>query len=433
MDHNYRFSVIIPVWNGAAVVANCLQSVYACSSDELLEVVCVDNASHDKSAQLIAEHFPRAKLVHQPVNLGFAGGINAGIKIAQGNVFILLNQDCIVQPGWLTAIAEALLSHPECGIAGCTIFNADGTLNHVGAVIRRPDIYGQHLTQLEDDRPHTVEYVTGAAMAIRREAWQVVGPFDEDYYPAYFEESDYCVRARRKNIETMLVPAAHIKHLQTSREWQIDPVKHTANQHRSRYRFASKHLSIEELEEFFAAEILAIESEQYFDQAVARVLAARTTLRNLSDILERRKLDLDDVVPPVYRRLLQVGFTRILRRAFSVAKVLSNPYPSARSNLDRDEWEMTSQKVRALQQSEYDLMKRIYFIDPTKTQSESTAHRLYRLLVLRALSFLSGREHLLLAELNTVHVARMNELEVIDQICHSRLKLLELLTDYDYS
>jgi GT2 family glycosyltransferase len=450
VDHNYQFSVIIPVWNGAAVLTDCLESIYAYSADELLEVICVDNASHDKSAQVIAEYFPQVRLVRQLVNLGFAGGINTGIEIARGDVFVLLNQDCIVQPSWLTAIAEALLSHPECGIAGCTIFNADGTLNHVGALIRRPDIYGQHLTRLDDDQPHRIEYVTGAAMAIRREAWQIVGSFDEDYYPAYFEESDYCFRARRKNIETILVPAAHVKHLQSSREWQTDPVKHTINQHRSRYRFVSKHLSIEEAGEFFAAEAAAIESERYFDQAVARVLAARATLRNLSDILERRKLDLEDVVSPAEHRLLQVGFAQILRRSFAIAKVLSRPHLPDRSNLGGDEWQGASQKLRALQQQEYDLMKRIYFIDPAALP-ESTAHRLFRLLVLRPLSFLSGREHLLLARLNSVHVLRLDEhvvrldehevrldeyearLDELDQLYRSQLALLELLTDYDYT
>lgn len=432
-----KSSIIISIWNGAAVLVDCLQSVYAYSGDELLEVICVDNASKDDSVQLITDRFPQARLLRQPVNLGFAGGVNSGIEVARGQYFVLLNQDCVVQSGWLTAIVETLSINPDCGIAGCTILNADGTLNHTGAMIHRPDAYGVHLTDSSDGQPHRVEYVTGAAMAIRRETWDAIGQFDEGYYPAYYEESDFCYRARRKNIETLYIPAARVTHLLSSREWQTDPVKHTANQHRSRYRFVSKHLSIEEAGEFFAAEAAAIESEQYFDQAVARVVAARATLRSLVAILERRKFDLSDVVSPLHHRLLQVGFVQILRRSFAIAKDLSSPQPIDRSNLGGDEWQAAAQKLRALQQQEYDLMKRIYFIDPVQTRSESAAHRLFRLLVLRPLSFLSGREHLLLARLNSVHVLRMDAHEVrmdeIDQVYRSRLKLLELLTDYDYS
>ena len=423
-------SVIIPVWNGADVVSECLSAIRVCSGPELLEVICVDNASGGDSAQLIARRFPQVQLIQQPVNLGFAGGVNVGLEVAKGDVFVLLNQDCIVQPGWLTALLNALQAYPAFGIAGCTIFNVDGTLNHAGATIQRPAIYGIHLTDATTDQPHGVEYVTGAAMAIRREARQTVGLFDEGYYPAYFEESDYCYRARRKHIETMVVPGAHIKHLLSSREWQTDPVRHTTNQHRSRYRFVSKHLSGEEAGDFFKAELTAIESERYFDQAIARTLAARATLRSLADILERRRIDLDEVVTPIYRRQLQVGFTQLLRRSFAAAKLLSSPHPLDRSEPGDDDWQLASRQLHALRQREYDLLRRIYFIDPTQLRSESSAHRLFRLLVLRPLSFLSGREHVLLAELNTVHVARMDEM---DELYRRRLALLELLTDYDYS
>jgi len=433
-------SVVIPVWNGASVVLACLEALYAHSGDGLREIICVDNASCDESAALIADRYPRAHLICQPVNLGFAGGVNAGIDLAQGDVFVLLNQDCVVQPDWLAGLLQAFETHPELGIAGCTVLNPNGTLNHTGAMIRRPDAYGMHLTDIGEGQLRSVEYVTGAAFAIRRQTWQIVGRFDEGYYPAYYEESDYCYRARRKGLETAHVPGARVTHLCSSREWQIDLVRHTTNQHLARYRFVTKHFGSRELGEFFEAEEAAIGVEGYFDQAIARVIAARDTLRGLADILERRRTDLGESLPPAQRRQLQVGFTQVLRQSFAIAGRL-HPSRSVEPLSDLPEaWQAANQQSQKLRQQEYDLLTRIYFKSPSTDCSEPALRRLFRLLVLRPLSFLIGRDYLLLAALNTMHVARMDlisrQMDLMDQLYHEeierRLALLEILTDYDY-
>jgi GT2 family glycosyltransferase len=425
-------SIVIPVWNGAAVIGQCLDAVCARAGDELLEVICVDNASTDDSARLIAERYPHVHLIRQPVNLGFAGGVNAGIDAARGEVFVLLNQDCVVHDGWLIALIHALDARPQFGIAGCAIFSVDGALNHAGATVRRPDAYGIHLTDPGDNRPRGVEYVTGAAMAIRRSTWEKVGRFDEGFYPAYYEESDYCYRARRKGLEVGYIPDARITHLSSSREWQTDPIKHAANQHLSRYRFVAKHFDSGEIGRFFEAEEAAVERERYFDQAVGRTIASRATLRNLPDVLERRRLDLDDALPPVDRRRLQVGFTQVLRRSFAVAEAISQPHMR---NLpgDREERRRAIQlRLDSLRQREHDLLARIYFKAPSATGAEPRLKRLFRLLILRLPSFLIGREQALLAELSAIHVARQDLADLNLSHIEQRLKLLEVLTDYDY-
>jgi len=480
-----RASIVIPVLNGAAVLTDCLEALYAHSGDELLEVICVDNASHDESAALIANHYPHARLIRQPINLGFAGGVNAGIEAAAGDVFVLLNQDAVVHPGWLTTLVRALEEYPEFGIAGCTILNPDETVNHAGAAIRRPDAYAVHLTDVGENRPRCVDYVTGAAYAIRRETWDAVGRFDEGYYPAYYEDSDYCYRARCKGIETAYVPEALVTHLSSSRAWQADPMKHAANQHLSRYRFVCKHFEGYELSEFFAAEYGAVEAERYFEQAIGRVIGARDTLRSLPDVLERRKAELDDAVSMTRRRQMQVGFTQVFRASFAASEKLSPPSTTTRfrhemhsearpravrsvtpaqtrpgdgpssivgpgiapksrcstrpsaSDYASEEWQDVHRSLEALKQREYDLLNRIYFKLPSLSGvPEPILRRLFRLLVLRPLSFLIGRDYLLLSELNTVHVARMDQLTdqmrlLQDQI-DRRLSVLEALTDYDY-
>jgi GT2 family glycosyltransferase len=432
-------SIVIPVWNGASVVSDCLDAIYAHCGDELLEVICLDNASRDDSAILIADRFPQVRLIHQPVNLGFAGGVNAGIEVAQGDISVLLNQDSMVQPGWLAALIQVFEHRPEFGIAGCTIYDPDGTVNHAGAMIRRPDAYGVHLTGIGDGQPRAVEYVTGTAFAIRRQAWDYVGQFDEGYYPAYYEESDYCYRARRKGIETVYVPEARVTHLFSSRDWQVEPTRHTANQHRSRYRFVCKHFDGREVAEFFEAEYAAVEAESYFDQAVGRAMAARDTLRGLADILERCRLDLGESPPSTQRRQLDVGFTQVLRQSLAVARrLIQGELLEPASELNQA-WRAANERAQVLRQREHDLLTRIYFKAPADDRPEPTVKRWFRLLVLRPLSFLIGRDYLLLAELNTVHVARMDQMDKMDELYQlsrdqweRRLELLEILTDYDY-
>lgn len=435
-----QVSIVIPVWNGISVISKCLDAVYAHSGDDLLEIICVDNASLDDSAALIAERYQEVRLISQPVNLGFAGGVNAGIDAARGDVFVLLNQDVIVHPGWLSALVETFDMHPEFGIAGCTVLNADGTVNHTGAIIRRPDAFGIHLTDIGDGHPRQVEYVTGACYAIRRETWNVVGRFDEGYYPAYYEDSDYCYRARRKGIETVYVPEARVTHLFINHEWQADLIKHTVNQHIARYRFISKHFNSHEVKEFFEAESEAAGVENSFEQAVGRAIAARYTLRSLADILERRRSELGDTLSPTHRRQLQVGFTHVLRRSLSVAKNLGQAeLPKLLRELSK-EWEAANQRLQEFRQREYDLLTRIYFKSPLDDRPEPILRRLFRLFVLCPLSFIIGRDYLLRAELNTVHVARMDKLEQVNRLylelirhqLEQRLSLLEILTDYEY-
>ena len=101
-------AVVIPVWNGASVIEACLTAVFSQTHAHLHEVICVDNGSHDQSKQLIEAHFPQVTLLPQPVNLGFAGGVNVGLRQATADLLVLLNQDCLVQPGWLEALAARI-------------------------------------------------------------------------------------------------------------------------------------------------------------------------------------------------------------------------------------------------------------------------------------------------------------------------------------
>jgi hypothetical protein len=253
--------------------------------------------------------------------LGFGGGINLGVQAAlagPAELFVLLNQDCLVEPGWLDALCQGLDADPEAAIGGCTLLNADGSVNHAGAQIAMPSAYSHHLTTVPAV-PTRMEYVTGAAFAIRRAAWGAIGAFDADFYPAYYEEADYCYRARQRNWGVLYVPAARVRHLQASQAWRDDPLLHWTQQHRSRYRFAAKHLSGDALAAFLTAERTAVAVEEWFDQAMGRVLAARQTLRGLDALDQRRCTDLGAPLAEADKRRLQVHLADIsqagMRRA----------------------------------------------------------------------------------------------------------------------
>jgi GT2 family glycosyltransferase len=424
-------SVIIPVWQGESVILDCLQALYAHSDSTLHEVICIDNGSTDQSAALIAQHYPQVTLLRQPVNLGFSGGVNVGLAAASGDVLILLNQDCLVNENWLPPLLAAFAAHAEYGIFGATIFDSDGTINHTGAFINRPDGYGQHETAVSTTQPPTtprpVEYVNGALFALRRVVWDTIGPFDESFYPAYYEESDYCYRARQHGFQIGHLAATQATHHFSSRDWQKEPLRHWADQHLARYHFVSKHFEQAELLPFFEAEAAAIQNEAYQDQLLGRALAARDLLRDLPAILNGRFCHLDQPVTAVRHRLLQVHFTRLRQQALRAAQQL----PGFEQQLTH-----CQQQLDEMQAQIYDLLARIYFRHPQDTQPESSLHRLWRLLVLRPFSFLCLRDYLLQAQLNTLHAARADLLQQSQQInwqaSNYRLTLLTSLQEYEY-
>jgi len=322
-----KFSIVIPVWNGAEVIAQCLTAIASHQTDQPREIICVDNASRDDSAAIIAAQFPTVKLLRQPVNLGFAGGVNVGIRAAQGEAVVLLNQDCLPQAGWLSSLSAAFEQHAEFGVAGCTIYFSNGQLDHAGARLLRPSALGEHLTDVVD-APRVVDFVTGAAMAIRRSVFDAIGLFDEGFYPAYYEECDFCYRAREHGFQIAYVPAAKITHLRSSREAQADPIRIFANHQRARYRFVIKQFTAAEIDAFISFETAAAEQETDFNQAVARLLGARDTLRSLRDIIGRRQIDRGDELLTTTGRQLEVGLTMIVRRSFACAERIGAPDPS---------------------------------------------------------------------------------------------------------
>lgn len=251
-------SVIIPVWNGMNDLPACLAAL-AAQSYAPLEIIAVDNASTDGSGDWIATHHPTVRLIRNAENTGFGGACNAGLAAAKGDVLVLLNQDTIVQPEWLSALMKALEAESGIGIAGSKALYPDGTIQHAGAVIDArgaSEHLGYHQPDTgQFDQQKDVDYVTGASLAIRRTLYEQIGGFDPGFYPAYLEDVDLCYRARAAGWRVAYVPTSVLVHNERSAAATPDYAG-ALLYHRHRVRFVCKHWSVARLrDEFLPAEV----------------------------------------------------------------------------------------------------------------------------------------------------------------------------------
>jgi GT2 family glycosyltransferase len=239
-------SVIVVSWNTRDLLRQCLQSVVdepgarivaAGATDDVaapskalaIEMVVVDNASDDGSAQMVLAEFPQARLIANSYNAGFAAANNQAIAQARGQMLFLLNPDAYLLPGALAGLAHFLAEHPEAAAAGPNVLNPDGSWQAAAfrfatlwdlfceAVFlsvlwpRSPLFARKELGGFNRDAVREVDWVQGCALAVRRPVWDVVGPFDEGYW-MYVEELDWCRRAKRMGYRIFFTPEAQVVH-----------------------------------------------------------------------------------------------------------------------------------------------------------------------------------------------------------------------------
>lgn len=246
-------AVIVLTWNGGDEALACLERLAALDPAPA-QVVVVDNASADGTAERVAARFPAFTLIRNERNLGFAGGMNTGMRalLAQAappEAIILLNQDTLVDPGWLGAIT-APFAEPAVGAVGCKIRYPDGTIQHAGVTLDWPRALARHVGWHEPDAgqhdtPRDAELLTFAAIALRSAALVQVGLLDEGYGPAYFEDMDLCRRLRLAGYTLRYEPRATLVHQESSS--LRDELARSARYNHGRLRFVLKSYSLEQL------------------------------------------------------------------------------------------------------------------------------------------------------------------------------------------
>ena len=212
--------IVLVNWNGWRDTAACLES---CAGLTYLRValIVVDNGSADGSLTHLRERFPHVHFIETGANLGFAGGANAGLHaaLARGADYVwLLNNDTIVDPEALGALVEAMETHPPVGIAGSRIacFDRPRILWFAGGFLSRWWGWTSHRGAGETDTGQygdltDVDFMTGCSLLVRARAARDLGPMDERFF-LYWEDVEWCVRARRAGWRVVYVPSSLVWH-----------------------------------------------------------------------------------------------------------------------------------------------------------------------------------------------------------------------------
>ena len=208
-------SVVILTWNGRRYLEACLDAV-ARQQGVAHETVLVDNASTDGTVDFVRRRFPAVTVVALDENLGFAGGNNAGAARATGRDVVFLNNDTVVEPGWLAALCAG--ADEEAGFALATsrvVYMHDpGILDSAGDGLFRSGgafkrLHGQPVSAAPLDRE--VFGVCGAACLVRRTVFEELGGFDEDFFASH-EDVDLSYRARLLGYRCRYVAGAVVRH-----------------------------------------------------------------------------------------------------------------------------------------------------------------------------------------------------------------------------
>ncbi|MEO7916097.1 MAG: glycosyltransferase family 2 protein [Dokdonella sp.] len=217
------------------VLGDCISHLL--SSDAAIEVVLVDNASTDEEPhKVMANHADDARLrfFDNADTIGFGPACNRGAVIANGDVLLFVNPDCVLEPGSIARLRATLGQSPEIGIVGADIRNADGsptmasrrrdpTLRRALATLsglarleaRVPAFAGVAMRGSRPSGPERVDAISGACFMIRRDVFDQVGGFDERYF-LHFEDLDLCRRVRDAGFKVLLDPSVHVRHWQGS-------------------------------------------------------------------------------------------------------------------------------------------------------------------------------------------------------------------------
>jgi N-acetylglucosaminyl-diphospho-decaprenol L-rhamnosyltransferase len=221
--------VVVVNYNAGEYLARCVGSVVDASGDLTVDVLVIDNASHDGSARAAAAGTPRIRLIENPTNRGLSAAWNQGARAVDAPWILFLNPDAEIARGDLAALVQVGERRPDVAVVGPVIRNPDGTIYEsgrpfpgvvqaVGHAFVGPFVPGNRFTrayrQTTWDRSteREVDWVSFSAMLVRRSAFDEVGGFDEGFW-LYGEELDLCTRLRDAGWKVLASPALEVVHV----------------------------------------------------------------------------------------------------------------------------------------------------------------------------------------------------------------------------
>ncbi len=250
------WTVIIVNWNTREQLRQCLRSVFASEGIVSFEVSVVDNASIDGSAEKIRREFPKAHLIANKENIGFAKANNQAIRRSSGANILLLNPDCVLSSGALENMLAFIKTHPKAGVVGGRLTGENGelqksvrnfpTFSSQAAMLLKlhhlyPPIIKKYLAEnMNYDNHASVDQIMGAFFAIPRGVLAQVGLLDERFF-LWFEEVDYCKRVKAAGYEVYYTPMADVTHIGGESFGQLMPARKQKIWNKSLSSYIKKH------------------------------------------------------------------------------------------------------------------------------------------------------------------------------------------------
>jgi N-acetylglucosaminyl-diphospho-decaprenol L-rhamnosyltransferase len=251
------WAAVVVNYEAGPLLADCVLSVLADSSAGEVDLVVVDNGSRDGSIDRLREAVPDVRVIAASGNVGYARAANLGIAATSAPIVAVLNADLTMEAGTTKAMLARFDEEPALGACGPRVRNLDGS--DYPSARRSPTVslavahgllglwwptnpFTARYRELDADpsRPRSVDWVSGAAVWLRRTALDVVGGWDERYF-MYVEDLDLCWRLRRSGFDVAYEPAGAVTHVQGASTSRI-PYRMIFEHHRSAWRFARRRL-----------------------------------------------------------------------------------------------------------------------------------------------------------------------------------------------
>ncbi len=231
-----KVSILLVLFNQASLTLLCLESILKFAPDPY-ELVIVDNASSDDSSRLLGK-LRNAKTVRNSDNLGFVKAVNQGSDLCRGEYILLLNNDAMLHENAIGSALATFSGNKDVGAVGGRILLLDGTLQEAGSFIFSDGSclgYGRHGNPEDPaymfQRP--VDYCSGAFLLFRNDLFREMGGFDLDYAPAYYEDSDFCIRLQKRGLKIIYDPLVVITHYEFASSGSQDKATELQRRHRN--------------------------------------------------------------------------------------------------------------------------------------------------------------------------------------------------------
>lgn len=250
-------SFIIVTYNSQTYIRNCIEHIIAIP-DVSHEIIVVDNDSKDDTRQIVRDRFESVRLIEMKENLGFASGVNAGVRSAAGDVIFLLNPDASILSLDLPA-ALAGISSDHTGALGPKVLNPRDLGRQFSArrfptlrtgIFNKSSIFTSLLPRnrysmdylnpiIDDNKPQTVDWVSGCAMFFRKDVFDSMGGFDDGFF-VFYEDIDFCYRLKKAGYRVVYNPAIVVSHeIGISRT--VPTLKINYERHRGMWLYYKKH------------------------------------------------------------------------------------------------------------------------------------------------------------------------------------------------